>query len=65
MKNTQQNPFNPGEGNSVRKIIDSVNDSRWHGWEKWEVVYRTDGGNITIHFLHEPTTGLFDDFKFK
>ena len=66
MDNTMKNPFDPGEGNSVSKIIDSLNDERWKGWEKWQVVYRTNSGrNVTIHFSYDPINNLFDDFKFK
>jgi hypothetical protein len=63
MDSTMKNPFDSGEGNSVRKIIDSLNDLRWKGWEKWEVVYRTDSGRrIIIHFSYDSINVLFDDF---
>lgn len=63
---TKKNPFDPGEGNTVRKVIDSLNNTRWKGWGKWEVVYRTDSGRtVTIHFSYDPVNNLFDDFKFK
>lgn len=66
MDNTKKNPFNPGEGNSVRRVIDELGDERWKNWEKWEVVYRTDSGRkVTIHFSYDPVNHLFDDFKFK
>lgn len=66
MDSTKKNPFDPGQGNTVRKVIDSLNDTRWKGWEKWEVVYRTDSGRtVTIHFSYDPVNNLFDDFKFK
>ena len=66
MDSTKRNPFDPGEGNTVRKIIESLNDSRWKGWEKWEVVYRAESGRtVTIHFSYDPKNNLYDDFKFK
>lgn len=66
MDNTKRNPFDPGEGNVARKIIESLNDERWKDWEKWEIVYRTKyNRNITIHFSYDPINNLFDDFKFK
>ncbi|WP_185551744.1 hypothetical protein [Listeria booriae] len=66
MKSAKQSPFDPGEGNTVRMIIDNLGDTRWKGWEKWEIVYRTkDGQKATIHFTYDPKNKLFDDFKFK
>ncbi len=66
MESAKKDPFNPGEGNSVSKIIESLNDERWKGWEKWQIIHRTESGRIvTIHFLFDPDNYLFDDFKFK
>ena len=66
MDSTKRNPFDPGGGNTIRKVIESLNDKRWKGWEKWEAVYRTDlGRTITIHFSYDSINNLFDDFKFK
>lgn len=44
MNSTKRNPFDPGEGNSVRKVIDSLSDERWKCWKKWQVVYKTESG---------------------
>ena len=66
MDNTKRNPFDPGEGNTIRIVADGLGDPRWKGWEKWEVVYRTNvGRKVTIHFLYDAVNHLFDDFKFK
>ena len=63
MNATKNNPF--GSGESIR-VIDSISDSRWQGWEKWQNLFRTNSnGNINIHFNFDPVRGLFDDFKFK
>ena len=67
MNDAKKNPFEniPGE-REVEKIIENLSDSRWKGWEKWQIVYRTNSGKtITIHFSYDPKNGLFDDFKFK
>ena len=66
MENAKKDPFHPGEGNVVRIVTDELGDKRWSGWEKWEIVFRTnEGRNITIHFDYDPIFELFDDFKFK
>ena len=59
-------PFHPGEGNTIRRVIDSIGDARWKGWEKWEIVIRSkEGAKVTIHFVYDSVLDLFDDFKFK
>lgn len=41
-------------------IIKNVNDSRWKGWQKWAA----NINGIEIHYVYNPITGQFDDFKF-
>lgn len=66
MERAKTNPFDPGDGNTVRLVVDELGDKRWAGWEKWEIVFRTnEGRKITIHFNYDPIYELFDDFKFK
>ena len=66
MKRAKTNPFDPGEGNTIRHIVASLDDERWLKWEKWEIIFRTnEGRKINIHFNYDPINKLFDDFKFK
>jgi hypothetical protein len=59
-------PLNWSNGNTIRRVIASLNDPRWPGWEKWEIVVRSKNGkNVTIHFVYDPINELFDDFKLK
>jgi hypothetical protein len=59
-------PFHPGQGNSIRRVVESLDDPRWLGCEKWEIVIRSKyGKNVTIHFVYDKVLNLFDDFKFK
>lgn len=61
MNSTKRNPFDPGEGNSVRKVIDSLSDECWKGWEKWQVVYKTESDRkVKIPFSYGPVNNLFD-----
>lgn len=65
MDGAKRNPFNPGEGDSSKKIMSNMGDPRWPGWEKWQIVYYLESGRkIVIHFLYDPINKLFDDFKF-
>ena len=66
MKGAKTNPFDQGEGNALRRIVDKIRDDRWKNWEKWQIVSRTkEGRKITIHFNYDPVNKLYDDFKFK
>lgn len=46
-----------------------MRDSRWpatSGWRKMErVISCSDGTQVVIHFVYNPCTRVFDDFKFK
>jgi filamentous hemagglutinin len=68
MESALTDPFKPGVGNTIRILYEAgkLNDPRWPDWQKWEIVFRTSSGRkITIHFLYDPISHLFDDFKFK
>lgn len=67
MKDALKNPFKHIQGSKdVKLIFEDLTDERWSGWEKWQIVYKTnDGRNITIHFNYDPVKNLFDDYKFK
>jgi len=55
-------------GGTHLKRID-MSDKRWpksEGWEKWQQIFEFDDGTqINIHYVKNPRTGAFDDFKFK
>jgi len=54
---------NPRIGES---IIKSQKDLRYLGMEKWEYIERGKSGtNAVIHYIFDPKTGRFLDFKFK
>lgn len=43
------------------RIIQSIQDYRWLGWEKWE--YIDPITRVIVHYLVDPDTGAVDDFK--
>lgn len=51
MNSARTNPFDPGQGNSLRRVVDSINDSRWSSWEKWQLVYKTNEGKKSLFIL--------------
>jgi len=59
MSNAKIDPLSQG-----KMIMENMGDSRWSGWEKWQIAYTTTDSKITIHFVYDPIKGLFDDFKF-
>lgn len=32
MDAAKQHPFEPGEGNTVRKVVEGLGDTHWSGW---------------------------------
>ncbi len=58
---------NPLDGATELPFV--MKDSRWSaedGWVKMENnVYHSNGDHISIHFVYNKNTGMFDDFKFK
>ena len=65
LKDILRNPFEAFEGKEIKKLF-KINDVRWKGWDKYQVLYRTKAGkNITMHFNFNEELNLFDDFKFK
>lgn len=48
-----------------RKIMDNLNDPKFSGMEKWQLVHHSaDGSTIVIHYVRDPATGALMDFKF-
>jgi RHS repeat-associated protein len=64
MKQVMSNPL---EG--ATRINITMTDSRWHpryGWVKMQnIVKLSNGTKITIHYVYNTVTKVFDDFKFK
>lgn len=61
MQSCMADPFG---ADKCTKIIDSLGDSRWLGWAKYEAVYYTSVGDIVIHFNYDGEY-WYDDFKYK
>ena len=46
-----------------------MNDARWHAKEGWVKMQKnvklSNGKTVSIHYVYNKVTGVFDDFKFK
>ena len=64
MHQVQSNPLD-----GATKLPIEMTDPRWpssEGWVKMQsIVQSTDGTKVSVHYVYNRITGVFDDFKFK
>ncbi|QDU90905.1 hypothetical protein Pla175_43180 [Pirellulimonas nuda] len=49
-----------------QRIIRSLDDPRYKGFEKWEYKIKSNNGaDAVVHYVRDPSTGNLMDFKFK
>jgi hypothetical protein len=46
-------------------IIEHLGDPRLNGFSKYVKTFHTSRGTISVHYVGNPETNTFDDFKFK
>lgn len=46
-----------------RELPIALKDSRWPAADGWVKMQQIEGG-VNIHYVYNPITGFYDDFKF-